>query len=280
MHYSNQPRTPSQAQIDANRRNAEKSTGPRTAAGKASSSRNRLLHGLRAQKHLVLDEDPDDFLDLLADLQDRFQPSGDGEDRIVMRIAAAQWRLDRTLNVEAGTYRERLQSVAVNDLHRQQELVNHKENYARSPRSVPPPPPPPDPQDRLARAFEFDVAHFHCLANLARYEAAIERSIDHSLRQLKAFQSARLAAVPNVPDQNDPKNQPDPPMEDPNPPAEPAETPATPSESVNCHSNPIDQGTARFSAATLFFALLTFLHTLPRYCARQVKPPVFHAASL
>jgi hypothetical protein len=36
------------AQIEANRRNARKSTGPKTAAGKAASSRNALTHGLTA----------------------------------------------------------------------------------------------------------------------------------------------------------------------------------------------------------------------------------------
>ena len=44
------------AQIAANRRNALKSTGPRTGAGKAASSRNALRHGLRARTAVVLGE--------------------------------------------------------------------------------------------------------------------------------------------------------------------------------------------------------------------------------
>src|ERR1017187_10121526 len=47
MKNPNEPRTPSEAKINANRENAQKSTGPRSAEGKAASSRNRLLHGLR-----------------------------------------------------------------------------------------------------------------------------------------------------------------------------------------------------------------------------------------
>ena len=85
MKPTNEPRTPTEAQINANRENAKKSTGPRTAAGKAASSRNRLLHGLRANKHILLDEDPEDFLILLHDLYDRFQPVGDAEEMQIGR---------------------------------------------------------------------------------------------------------------------------------------------------------------------------------------------------
>ena len=68
MKNTNEPRTPTEAQVNANRENAKKSTGPRTAEGKAASSRNRLLHGLRANKHILVDEDdPEDFLILLKD---------------------------------------------------------------------------------------------------------------------------------------------------------------------------------------------------------------------
>jgi hypothetical protein len=48
MQNTENPRTTTEAQINANRENAQKSTGPRTAEGKAASSRNGLKHGLRA----------------------------------------------------------------------------------------------------------------------------------------------------------------------------------------------------------------------------------------
>jgi hypothetical protein len=92
MKKPNQPRAPTAAQINANRDNAKKSTRPRTAEGKAASSRGtlwvRLLHGLRANKHILLDEDdPEDFLILLKDL-DPLPPVGEGEEMLVTRIAA------------------------------------------------------------------------------------------------------------------------------------------------------------------------------------------------
>ncbi len=43
--------------IEANRRNAKHSTGPKTSAGKFRSSRNSLKHGLEARRHLIIGED-------------------------------------------------------------------------------------------------------------------------------------------------------------------------------------------------------------------------------
>ena len=51
----------SQQQIDADRANALKSTGPKTPEGKAIVSQNALKHGLTAQNACVTDEDQDEF---------------------------------------------------------------------------------------------------------------------------------------------------------------------------------------------------------------------------
>src|ERR1022692_661146 len=103
MNNPNEPRTPTEAQINANRENAKKSTGPRTAEGKAASSRNRLLHGLRANKHILLDEDPEEFLFLLDDHLDRFQPVGASEENLVLRFAPNRCRLARVFSNGART---------------------------------------------------------------------------------------------------------------------------------------------------------------------------------
>src|ERR1019366_1090238 len=126
MKKSNEPRTLTEAQINANRENAKKFTGPRSAEGKAASSRNRLLHGLRANKHILLDEDPAEFLLLIHDHFDRFQPVGPGEEKLVLRIAADQWRLDRALPAEAGIYRDRFHDVAKKDEVRRHQYDNKK----------------------------------------------------------------------------------------------------------------------------------------------------------
>lgn len=51
----------STAKVDANRKNAQKSTGPRTPAGKSIASMNAVKHGLSARMPVVPAEDTDEF---------------------------------------------------------------------------------------------------------------------------------------------------------------------------------------------------------------------------
>jgi len=256
MKKTTEPRTPSQAQIDANRRNALKSSGPRTPAGKDTSSRNRLVHGLRANKHILLDENPEHFSMLLDDLFDRFRPIGDGEEKLVLRIAASQWRLDRAFPIEAGLYRDRLIQIVYRDSSYKLEYVNHRKNHAARPNIVPPPPPLPAKEDLIARAFAADCVGASHLAQLARYESAIEHSLDRTIRQLKFFQETRRAA--EAAEAAAAPERPHAPAEDtpPWPNAEgdwekviPAENTATVSNEANCHSNPIRKSVAHPGAA-------------------------------
>jgi hypothetical protein len=270
MKDANEPRTPTPAQIDANRRNAQKSTGPRTAEGKTASSRNRLLHGLRANKHILLDEDPEEFLSLLKDLYDRFQPVGDGEEKLVLRIASDQWRLDRSFPMEAGIYRERLRMVAVTDFDTQQSYVQHKKNHQARPDSFSPPPTLPEASDRLARAFISDSDGPNTLAKLARYQGAIQRSIDHSLRQLKIYQAARHASPPP----NEPLHPETGPAKDEGPVGQavpPAEPAATPLDPANCHSNPNNKCTAVLLVALAVHALVRAVSPLPGTPAVELR---------
>jgi hypothetical protein len=76
-----------QAQIDANRRNAEKSTGACTPEGKARSRRNATRHGLCSGIALMSNEKSEDFASLLADLRHEHQPDGPTEDILVYKMA-------------------------------------------------------------------------------------------------------------------------------------------------------------------------------------------------
>ena len=65
-----------------------------------ANRRNGLTHGLSGDKYFILEgEDPEAFLRLLQDLHDHPSPVGDGEDLVVQRIAAAQWRLDLCISM-------------------------------------------------------------------------------------------------------------------------------------------------------------------------------------
>jgi hypothetical protein len=90
----------SMEKLRANRENAKKSTGPKTARGKRIASRNAVKHGILAVA--VPDEREDgDAFDLLVDqLCDDYEPVGVREHIQVQRVAAALWRLRRALLYE------------------------------------------------------------------------------------------------------------------------------------------------------------------------------------
>jgi hypothetical protein len=77
----------SPAQIDANRQNAQKSTGPRTPEGKTTVSQNALRHGLCSGIPLMFDEAGDDVQQLLAALIEENQPVGVNEEILVYKMA-------------------------------------------------------------------------------------------------------------------------------------------------------------------------------------------------
>ena len=90
-----------QSQIDANRRNAQLSTGPQTAAGKQISSQNSLRHGLASAKVVLPHEDRAAFEDLQKSLLDEHAPTGLIERELVLSVADALWRLNRARRVDA-----------------------------------------------------------------------------------------------------------------------------------------------------------------------------------
>ena len=106
------PKRVTNRQINANRRNARKSTGPKTAEGKRRSSRNALKHGLLAREVVIREGDgaetQADFDALLADLCDELRPKGIIEETLVERIATCYWRLRRAQRYEVGAIRNSL----------------------------------------------------------------------------------------------------------------------------------------------------------------------------
>ena len=93
-------------QIEANRRNALKSTGPRTPQGKAAVSMNSLRHGLRARTVVLPGEDRQEFQRLCDDLEAEWQPQSRTEQFYVEQMAVSQWKLTRMEVGEANIYQE------------------------------------------------------------------------------------------------------------------------------------------------------------------------------
>ena len=82
-------------QIAANRKNAQKSTGPRTAAGKAASSQNALKHGLSSHRTVILAEDQRDFDLHRREMLDALAPVTAAQSILAERIVGLAWRLKR-----------------------------------------------------------------------------------------------------------------------------------------------------------------------------------------
>jgi len=80
-------------QIAANRRNAKKSTGPRTPEGKAVIRFNALRHGLRAVADLQPAESWQELIEIRSRLLQAWQPQTRDQYRLVARAACAEWKL-------------------------------------------------------------------------------------------------------------------------------------------------------------------------------------------
>ena len=94
-----------EAQIEANRKIAQRSTGPTSPEGKARSCMNRLSHGFTSSVLFIAGEKPEEFNLLLADLHNEFQPATPTEQILLEKMVHHQWFSLRAC---------RLQSVALN----------------------------------------------------------------------------------------------------------------------------------------------------------------------
>ena len=83
------------AQIQANRLNALRSTGPRSGAGKAASRFNALKSGVDARSLVIPGEDPAELEALTLDYRQTLRPVGPLEDFLVETLVAADWNRRR-----------------------------------------------------------------------------------------------------------------------------------------------------------------------------------------
>jgi hypothetical protein len=195
-------------QITANRRNALRSTGPRTLEGKNASALNSMKHGLLAEKVLLPDEDRLEFEGFLGDLRTRLNPEGPLESALVDRIGFNLWRLRRAAHAEAGIFRtgffrelesraqrqaeEFTEQVCVADQEAGvEERVANQERHAEALSRM----------DR-ARAEREDsrnilgllfarYAEESPLEKLSRYEIFLERGLYRAIRELQFLQVTR-----------------------------------------------------------------------------------------
>lgn len=93
------------AQILANQKNAQSSTGPRTPAGKAHSAANSTTHGLAGSFRVLPHENQQEFDQLLAEYRRAFPTANVHEEFLVEEMAQARWRIARVRGLEAEVVR-------------------------------------------------------------------------------------------------------------------------------------------------------------------------------
>ncbi len=154
----------SEKQIEANRRNALRSTGPQTIEGKSKSSRNNLRHGLTGQISLLPTEDREAHDAFCNELIDGFQPETPMERQLAQSIAEDNWRLNRARAIEDNLF-----------------ALGHAN------------------ERREAQIALADAQTFHDRANqfnlLTIYEQRINRSMQRNLKLLREMQAERKQAA-------------------------------------------------------------------------------------
>lgn len=126
-------RTTSLAKIKSNRKNALKSTGPKTPKGKRIVKWNALKHGLLA-KEIVIEvgdgkEDGAEFNRLFSRLWNELQPVGVLEEMLVEKIATCYWRLKRVIRCETGEIRKRADTASWRELFRLAEKIDYERRF-------------------------------------------------------------------------------------------------------------------------------------------------------
>lgn len=186
----------SQRKMEANRRNALRSTGPRTPEGKAASRMNALRHGARSRRMPEPTSDPDAFARHRREVLERLAPCGEEERGLAEEAILQGWRLQRIHEMEDGLYR-RDQDEAAELLLRSGEL------------------PPPG----RARQAAFSAALGEVMGRsmsgpcnpyqtLARQEARALRIHTRCMADLRRLKAAREAARVQKSEQTNPPSTP------------------------------------------------------------------------
>jgi hypothetical protein len=91
-------------QIEANRRNAQSSTGPKTEIGKQRSRGNAVRHGLTAETVIATVEDAEEYQAFEAAIIADYDAQSAVERELVLRLASLLWRLRRATAIESGLF--------------------------------------------------------------------------------------------------------------------------------------------------------------------------------
>jgi len=179
------------AQVQANRLNAQKSTGPRTAEGKERASRNALRHGLLAREAVIAGEDVEEFDLYREGMLEELAPAGAVEAMLAERVVGLSWRLLRAQRLQNAAF------AALDDGESTELLDARHEEWKQIKGSA---------WDRgitgvvdenlaLGRVVVEDFGGARVLDRLLMYERRIESSLYRTMAELRREREALMAAA-------------------------------------------------------------------------------------
>lgn len=147
-------------QMEANRKNALLSTGPKTEDGKAVVSANAIKHGILTNKVFVQEEFQEEFEKMREGFYREFQPRGTVEAFLLERVISCSWRLVLITQVEG-------------------EMLDAESSYGA-----------------IKGAFEGQGS---CnMTSLARYEHFLEKSLYRALEALRQAQCSHKESIVEI----------------------------------------------------------------------------------
>ncbi len=162
---------PTEKQIEANRVNAQKSTGPRTEAGRNTSRLNAVKHGLTGHLDVMTDDERHARDTFMAGIIDSLKPADALERQLAHSIADGYWRINRASAIENNFFAA--------DAHNQ-EPGSPAESED------------PEINQALAPALTF-INHPERFQLLGVYEMRLHRKVRLDLQQLRDIQATRRA---------------------------------------------------------------------------------------
>lgn len=149
-------------QIQANHKNAQSSTGPKTQEGKALVCQNAVKHGILTKDVFVDDDRKKDFSDLRDAFCLHFEPEGEWEHFLLDRVINCTWRLGLITRAEAQIFRNENSCIS----------------FGKKESSV---------------SEAFTSCGSDAMNLLSRYETCLERSLYRAIDELKMAQLMRKA---------------------------------------------------------------------------------------
>jgi hypothetical protein len=173
-------------QIEANRRNSQKSTGPTSVTGKAAASMNALKTGIHAKSLVLPSEKVADLEELIDEYYQRHQPASPEARLYVDDLIYCEWTLRRLRNSDAQCYK-----------------YQNTNTYSKTREKYP-----------LGKSA---TAHPRAFTQLHWRLDSTRRAIDRALKALALLKAEAAAAPPVEPDPPAVVEPPDPPAASPSP---------------------------------------------------------------